>query len=309
MIDFLVLITVSIVIAATPMLFAAIGELVVERSGVLNLGVEGMMLIGAVVGFAVTMSTGSAILGIGSAALAGAALALIFAVLVLTLMANQVATGLALTIFGVGLSALIGASFVGMPIAGLPKLNIPGLSTLPIIGPLFFQYDAMVYLSIALTFARRLVPEAHPCRNGAPRRRRVGRIRPLHRPSRDRSPLSRDPVRRRHGRLGRRLPVPAVTPMWAENMTSGRGWIALALVVFGSWRPGRVLLGAYIFGGVTILQLHAQGSGSTIGLPSQVFTMLPYLATIAVLTIISAGPWRGRFQAPACLGQSFRPSV
>ena len=135
------------------MLFAAVGELVVERSGVLNLGVEGMMLIGAVVGFGVTMSTGSAILGIGSAAWAGAALALVFAVLVLTLMANQVATGLALTIFGVGLSALIGASFVGMPIAGLPKLNIPVLSTLPIIGPLFFQYDAMVYLSIALTFA------------------------------------------------------------------------------------------------------------------------------------------------------------
>ena len=153
MIDFLVLIAVSVVIAATPMLFAAVGELVVERSGVLNLGVEGMMLIGAVVGFGVTMTTGSAVLGIGSAALAGAALALVFAVLVLTLMANQVATGLALTIFGIGLSALIGAGFVGMPIAGLPKLAVPGVSDLPVVGPLLFQYDAMVYLSVALTLA------------------------------------------------------------------------------------------------------------------------------------------------------------
>jgi simple sugar transport system permease protein len=309
MIDFLVLITVSIVIAATPMLFAAVGELVAERSGVLNLGVEGMMLIGAVVGFGVTMSTGSAILGIGSAALAGAALALVFAVLVLTLMANQVATGLALTIFGIGLSALIGAGFVGMPIAGLPKLNIPVLSTLPIIGPLFFQYDAMVYLSIALTFAV----------GWFLKRTHAGMVlRAVGESAESAHSIGHPVIGVRYlatlfggamAGLGGAFLSLSVTPMWAENMTSGRGWIALALVVFGSWRPGRVLLGAYIFGGVTILQLHAQGSGSTIGLPSQVFTMLPYLATIAVLTIISAGPWRGRFQAPACLGQSFRPSV
>lgn len=310
MIDFLVLIAVSVVIAATPMLFAAVGELVVERSGVLNLGVEGMMLIGAVVGFGVTMTTGSAVLGIGSAALAGAALALVFAVLVLTLMANQVATGLALTIFGIGLSALVGAGFVGMPIAGLPKLDIPGVSDLPVVGPLLFQYDAMVYLSVALTLAV----------GWFLKRTHAGMVlRAVGESAESAHSIGHPVIGVRYlatlfggamAGLGGAFLSLSVTPMWAENMTSGRGWIALALVVFGSWRPGRVLLGAYIFGGVTILQLHAQGSGGLgFGLPGQVFTMLPYLATIAVLTIISAGPWRGRFQAPACLGQPFRPSV
>ena len=299
-------ISAAVISASTPLLFAATGELVTERSGVLNLGVEGMMLMGAVTGFAVTVSTGSAILGILAAAAAGAALALAFAFLTLTLMANQVATGLALTIFGVGLSALLGSGFVGQPVPALPKLHLAGLSELPVLGPVLFGQDALVYLSVALTGATAWFLK----------RTRAGMtLRAIGESAESAHSLGLPVIRARYlatlfgggaAGLGGAFLSLSYTPMWMEGMTSGRGWIALALVVFGSWRPWRVLAGAYLFGGVTILQLHAQGA---FHLPAQIFSMLPYLATIAVLTVISAGPWRGRFNAPADLGKPFRPSV
>ena len=303
-----VLVLLTIISAATPLLFAALGELVVEKSGVLNLGIEGMMLAGAVAAFAVTVTTGSATLGILCGALAGTALALAFGVLTLTLAANQVATGLALTIFGIGLSALIGAGFVGVPVDALPKLAISGISDLPIIGPLLFGHDALVYLSIAATAG---VAWFLKKSRGGMILRAVGE-----------SDLSAHSIGYNvigvrylavlfggaMSGIGGAFLSLSYTPMWAEEMTAGRGWIALALVVFSSWRPWRVLAGAYLFGGVTILQLYAQGAGG-LGIPAQVMSMLPYLATIAVLWAIAAGPWKGRLDAPACLGVPFRPST
>jgi simple sugar transport system permease protein len=298
----------TVIAAATPLLLAALGELVVERAGVLNLGIEGMMLAGAVIGFATTLLTGSGTAGIAAAALAGALMALLFAVLTLTLLANQVATGLALTIFGIGLSALVGAGFVGTPVPRLPRLDIPGLSEVPLVGPLLFGQDALVYLSWALTIgiafflARtragmilRAVGENHEAAHaiGYP----VIGIRYL-------AVLFGGAM---SGLAGAYLSL-AYTPMRVEQMTAGRGWIALALVVFAAWRPWRLVVGAYLFGGVTILQLFAQTTGA-IHVPAQVMSMLPYLATVLVLVLISAGPWRGRLNAPACLGQPFRPTV
>lgn len=304
--DAAVLIMLTVMSAATPLLFAALGEVVVEKSGVLNLGLEGMMLTGAVTGFAVTLTTGSAVLGVLCAAMAGALLALVFGVLTLTLAANQVASGLALTIFGIGLSSLLGAGFVGVPVAPLPKLAVPGLSDLPVIGPLLFAQDALIYLSIL----------AVPGIAWFLTRTRGGMIlRAAGESAESAHAIGFNVIRVRYlavlfggamsGLAGAFMSL-SHTPMWAEEMTAGRGWIALALVVFSSWRPGRVLLGAYLFGGVTILQLHAQGSGG-LGIPAQVLSMLPYLATIAVLTVIAAGPWKGRLDAPACLGKVFRP--
>jgi general nucleoside transport system permease protein len=307
-IDAGVLILVTVISAATPLLFAALGELVVERSGVLNLGVEGMMLAGAVSAFATAIVTGNSGLGVLTGALAGAALALIFAVLTMSLLANQVATGLALTIFGIGLSALLGSGFVGTPAESLPELAIPGLSDLPVVGTLLFRHDFLVYLSVLMTavvawflertragMILRAVGESHEAAHaiGYP----VIRIRYL-------AILFGGVM----SGLGGAFLSLSYTPMWAEEMTAGRGWIALALVVFSAWRPWRLLLGAYLFGGVTILQLYAQGSG-LFHLPAQLLSMLPYLATIVVLTIISAGPWRSRLNAPACLGRPFHPTV
>ncbi|MDH5555878.1 MAG: ABC transporter permease [Alphaproteobacteria bacterium] len=305
--DALVLGLITVVSAATPLLLAALGELVVERSGVLNLGVEGMMLAGAVTGFAVTVTTGSATLGIICAMAAGMAMAFTFGVLTLSLMANQVATGLALTIFGIGLSSLVGAGFVGIAIEPLPKLNIPGITTIPVIGPLLFGHDILIYASIALT-------------GGVAwflKRSRPGMIlRAVGESDESAHSIGYDVIRVRYmavlfgglmaGLAGAFLSL-SYTPLWIENMTAGRGWIALALVVFATWRPWRVLFGAYLFGGVTILQLASQAA-DWFDVPSQVMSMLPYVATILVLTIISAGPWRTRLNAPACLGKPFRPA-
>jgi simple sugar transport system permease protein len=294
--------------AATPLLFAALGELVTEKSGVLNLGVEGMMLAGAVTAFAVTVTTGHSALGILAGAVAGAVMAFGFGVLTLTLAANQVATGLALTIFGVGLSALVGAGFVGMPVPPLPRLDIAGLSDIPVIGPLLFGHDALVYLSVAATLGVAWFLK----------RTRAGMIlRAVGESDLSAHSIGFNVIGVRYravlfggamSGLGGAFLSLSYTPMWAEEMTAGRGWIALALVVFASWRPWRILLGAYLFGGVTVLQLYAKGAGG-IGIPSQVMSMLPYLATIVVLTIIAAGPWKGRLDAPACLGKPFRPST
>jgi simple sugar transport system permease protein len=306
--DSTTLVLVTVISAATPLLFAALGELVAERSGVLNLGVVGMMLAGAVSAFATTATTGSATLGILCAAVAGGLMALIFGVLTLSLTANQVATGLALTIFGIGLSALLGSGFVGIPVDDLPGLAIPGLSDLPVIGPLLFGHDVLVYLSIAATvgvawFLKRT--------RGGMILRAVGES------DVSAHSIGYDVIRVRYlavvfggvmAGLGGAFLSLSYTPMWAEEMTAGRGWIALALVVFASWRPWRLFLGAYLFGGVTILQLYAQGTGG-FGVPAQLLSMLPYLATIVVLAIIAGGPWKGRLDAPACLGQAFRPAT
>ncbi|MDH3472636.1 MAG: ABC transporter permease [Rhodospirillales bacterium] len=302
-----VLVLLTIIGAATPLLFAALGELVVEKSGVLNLGVEGMMLAGAVAAFAVAVTTGSGTLGVLAGTAAGLATAFVFGVLTLTLAANQVATGLALTIFGIGLSALAGAGFVGVPVTPLPKLDIPGLSVVPIVGPLLFGHDAVVYLSIVATVA---VAWFLKKTRGGMILRAVGES------DISAHSIGYDVIGVRYravlfggamSGLGGAFLSLSYTPMWVEEMTAGRGWIALALVVFASWRPWRVLAGAYLFGGVTILQLYAQGAG--VGIPAQVMSMLPYLATILVLTIIAAGPWKGRLDAPACLGRPFRPST
>ncbi len=305
--DITVAIIVATITAATPLLFAALGEMITEKSGVLNLGVEGMMIVGAVTGFAVTVSVGNPVVGIFCAVLAGAGMALLFAVLTLSLLANQVATGLALTIFGIGLSSLIGRSYVGTPLPALPKLAIPGLSDLPVIGPLIFGHDALIYLSVAMVVATgwflnrsraglilRAVGESHEAAHaiGYP----VIAIRYL-------AVMFGGAMA---GLAGAYLSL-AYTPLWIENMTAGRGWIALALVVFSSWKPVRVMLGAYLFGGVTILQFHAQNIEG-FAVPSQVLSMLPYLATILVLVVISYDASRIRLNAPACLGKTFHPS-
>ena len=298
----------TVISASTPLLLAATGELVAERSGVLNLGVEGMMLMGAVGAFATGISTESWILAILAGALTGAMMALLFAVMTLSLLANQVATGLALTIFSVGFSALLGDAFVGVPFPGLPELNIPGLTDLPIIGPLIFSHDLLVYFSIFMVVAvswflrrskaglvLRAVGENHDAAHaiGYP----VIAIRYL-------AVIFGGAM----AGLGGAFLSLVYTPMWAENMTAGRGWIAIALVVFATWRPGRALLGAYLFGGVTILQLHMQGIGVE-QIPSQVWSMLPYLATILVMVLISRDSSRVRQNAPACLGKIFHPAA
>jgi simple sugar transport system permease protein len=291
--------------AATPLALAAVGELVSEKSGVLNLGVEGMMLVGAVSAFAVTATTGNPVLGMAVAMAAGMLMALLFGFLTLGLMANQVATGLALTIFGVGLSAFLGKGFVGTPLPGLPALDIPFLSDIPLIGPVFFGQDPLVYVSVAIIAAvswflnrtrsgliLRAVGENHDAAHSIGH----GVIATRYRAVLFGGAMS--------GLAGAYLSL-VYTPMWIENMSAGRGWIALALVVFATWKPWRVLLGAYLFGGVTIAQLHVQGMG--VNIPSQLMSMLPYLATILVLVLISRDATRIRLNAPACIGKLFHP--
>ncbi|TVQ35036.1 MAG: ABC transporter permease [Geminicoccaceae bacterium] len=300
-------ILVTVMTAATPLLFAALGELVAEKSGVLNLGVEGMMLMGAVGAFAVAVTTGSSTLGILAGAGAGALMAMGFGLLTLTFLANQVATGLALTIFGIGLSALIGSPFVGTPLPRLPRLNVEGLSDLPILGPLLFGHDALVYLGLVMvpTIAWFLT------------RTRAGLILRAVGENQDSAhAIGYDVVAVRYAAVafggamagigGAYLSL-AYTPMWIEQMVAGRGWIALALVVFAAWRPWRLLVGAYLFGGVSILQLHAQG-GALFNVPAQVLAMLPYLATIVVLTLISSRSGRFGLAAPGSLGKPFHPA-
>jgi len=297
----LILILVATVAAAVPLIFAALGELVVEKSGVLNLGVEGMMVVGALFAFIVAAETGQMWLAVIVGALAGAAMALIFGFITLSLMANQVATGLALTIFGVGLSAFIGQGYTSIALDGIKNLNIPGLSTLPVLGKLLFSYNILVYLAFAAFIGiwwflyksragliLRAVGESPSSAHALGYR--VIRIRYC-------AVLSGGAMA---GLAGAYLSL-AYTPLWAEGMVAGRGWIALALVVFATWRPGRVLIGALLFGGVTIAQFHAQGLG--VAIPSQFLSMLPYMATIVVLVLISRDAGVIRLNAPASLGQ------
>ena len=306
-VDFLIAIVTGTVVAATPLVYAALGELVAERAGVLNLGVEGMMLVGALAAFAVGVSTGSLFAGYLAAAGASMLMALLFAVLTLTLQTNQVATGLALTLFGLGLSAFAGRRFAGLPIEGVHAMSIPGLSGLPILGPLLFHFDLAVYGSLALFFVVNHV--LHRTRAGL-QLRAVGES-----PSVAHA-LGQPVMLTRYlavlfggatsGIAGAYLTT-ALTPMWVEGISAGRGWIALALVVFATWKPLRVLLGAYLFGGVTILQLHAQGLG--LHVPGEILSMLPYAATIIVLVIICRDQKTILLNQPASLGKSFHPDA
>ena len=306
-IDWLVPVILTVITAATPLIFAAIGELVTEKSGVLNLGVEGMMLVGAVSAFVTATVTGNYILAVAAGALAGMTMAFLFGILTLSLMANQVATGLALTLFGVGLSSLIGQDFVGTPVKALAQLNIPGLTDIPFIGPILFGQDALVYLSFVSVVAvswflyktkaglvLRAVGDSHDAAHSIGYS--VIGIRYL-------AVMFGGAM---SGVGGAYLSL-AYTPMWAENMTAGRGWIALALIVFATWKPSLVMVGAYMFGGITILQLHAQAAG--LDVPSQILSMLPYLATIIVLVLISKDESRIRKHAPACIGKIFHPAA
>jgi simple sugar transport system permease protein len=297
-------IVLSVIAASTPLLLAAAGELIAERAGVLNLGVEGMMIVGAACGFAGAYLTGSTFLGALCGIVAGTALAAIFALMVLGLAVNQVAAGLALTILGIGLSGLIGSGFVGERITPAPHLSIPGLTTLPVVGRMLFGQDGFVYASVALVAAiwmflyrsrpgliLRAIGDNHVSAHalGYP----VLRIRLL-------AVLFGGGCA---GLAGAYLPL-AYTPFFIPGMTAGRGWIALALVVFSSWRPVRLVVGAYLFGAVSILQLHAQGAG--IGVPSQLMSSLPYLATVIVLVLISRARTGGS-AGPAALGTIFVP--
>ena len=296
----------STVIAATPLIYAALGELVVERAGVLNLGVEGMMLIGALTAFAVGHSSGSLLLGYAAAVVAGMTLALLFGFLTLTLQTNQVATGLALTLFGLGLSAFIGRTFTGLPIHGLEPVHVPWLGELPWIGVLF-RFDWVVYGSLALFF---LVSRFLKRSRAGLQLRAIGES-----PSAAHA-LGQPVIGMRYaavlfggatsGIAGAYLST-ALTPMWVEGMSAGRGWIALALVVFATWKPLRVLLGAYLFGGVTVMQLYAQGFG--VDVPSEILSMLPYVATIVVLVVICRNPRTILLNQPASLGKSFHPDT
>ncbi|MCK8483123.1 ABC transporter permease [Aliiroseovarius sp. S2029] len=294
------LLLASLMVAATPILLAAIGEAVVEKSGVLNLGVEGMMITGAVVGFAIGVNTGSPAIGFVAAAAAGAALSMLFGVLVLYLMSNQVATGLGLTLFGLGLSSLIGKPYEGLKAPSMAKWDIPVLGDIPILGPILFRHDPMVYVSLIIVAATwyvltrtraglilRGVGENHDAAHALGYK--VVRVR-----------LLAIAFGGACAGLGGAYVSLVRVPQWVEGMTAGAGWIALAIVVFASWRPWRVLLGAYLFGGITVLQLNLQAAGAAI--PVEILAMSPYIVTILVLVVISL---RGNHGAPGSLGRIF----
>ncbi len=300
--DTIQLVLITIVTAATPLFLAAIGELVAERSGILNLGLEGMMIVGAATAFAAAYINDSVMMGALAGMAAGIMLASLFAVLVIGLAANQVASGLALTIFGVGVSGLIGNGFVGEKRTPAGTLSIPHLTDLPVVGRVLFGEDPFVYGALALAaavafflFRTRAGLTLRSVGDNAASAHALGL-----------------PVRRIRvlavlfggacaGLAGAYLSL-VYTPFWSPGMTAGRGWIALALVVFASWRPLRVLAGAVLFGGATVLQLHAQALG--IGLPGQLLSAVPYLATLLALVVLS---WRNRrgAAAPAMLGVPF----
>ncbi|WP_293659826.1 ABC transporter permease [Rhodoferax sp. OV413] len=291
--------------AGTVLAIASLGLLINEKAGIVNLGAEGMMLCAAIAGFAAVVHTGSDIAGLLAGVAAGAVMAAVFGLLVIWLNTNQYATGLALSLFGAGFSAFAGISYVQEKIPERPHFAIPGLADIPLLGPALFQHHPMVYLAIA--FALALIWFLYRTRAGLILRS-VGE-----------SPESAHalgyPVRGIRlmavvaggamcGLAGAYISV-VYTPLWVEGMVAGKGWIALALTTFATWRPARVLLGAYLFGGVTMLQFHLQGAG--VDLPSQFLTMLPYLATIVVLALISRNPRWIRINMPAAIGKPFYP--
>ena len=291
--------------AGTVLAIAGLGLLINERAGVLNLGAEGLMLVAAIAGFATAVHTGSDVLAFGAGMAAGGVLAAMFGLLVIWLNTNQYATGLALSLFGGGLSAFVGTAYVQARIGDRMRFEIPGLADIPFFGPALFKQHPMVYLTVLGVFA--LSWFLYRSRAGLVLRA-VGE-----------SPESAHalgyPVRRIRlaavvaggalcGLSGAYISV-IYTPLWVEGMIAGKGWIALALTTFATWRPARILLGAYLFGGVTMLQFHLQGEGVQIA--SQWLSMLPYLATIVVLVLISRNPTWIRVNMPASLGKAFFP--
>ncbi len=299
-------IAMTVVGAATPILLAALGELVVEKSGVLNLGVEGMMLIGAVTGFAVTSVSGSALFGVLCAMVAGSCGALLFGYLTLSLTANQVATGLALTIFGIGLSSLVGENYVGTTVDVFGSIFPAAIADHAFLR-VIFGYSPIVYFSILMTVAVAIFLT----------RTRAGLIlRAVGESDSSAHSIGYSVIGVRYAAVAFGGAMAGIagcyyslvlTPMWAEQLTAGRGWIALALVVFSAWKPGRLLLGAYLFGAVMTLELHAKAAGFSLLAP-EFLAAMPYLATIVVLALISMRK-AGGSKAPACLGKPFKPST
>ena len=286
----------------TPLLIVAIGELVCEKSGVLNLGQEGMMLMGAVVGFMVAFHTDSLIIGFVAAIIAGAVMSLLFALVTLQFYANQVATGLALTILGVGLSGFIGRDYVGEALS-IATFQIPVLSSIPVLGKVFFSHDLLVYISIGLAIT------VYWLLKGT----RAGLIlKAVGESPESAQSLGLPVLKVRYtaiifggamaGLAGGYLSL-IDTPLWAENMTAGRGWIALALVVFASWRVERAVFGAYLFGFMSIMHLVLQSLGLSV--PSNLLATLPYVATVVVLVLLSRNQQRIKLFAPMSLGKSF----
>lgn len=298
-------ILLAVITAATPLLLAALGELVAERAGVLNLGVEGMMAVGAVTAFAAAAATGSPWLGLCAGAAAGAAMAALFALSAVWFATNQVATGLALTLFGLGAAGLAGEGFVGQPGVRLPRLELPVLAEFPVLGPLLFAQDPLFYVSLALTAA--VAWFMFRTRAGLTLRAVGDRPESAHalgmavNGTRTAAVLFGGMTA---GLAGAHLTL-VYTPQWIDNITAGRGFIALALVVFASWRPVRLVAGAYLFGAVTIAQFHAQAIG--VSVPSQLLSALPYLATVLVLVLISLNRRFTMVNTPAALGQPFVP--
>ncbi len=304
MLDILVPILSAAVRSGTPILYATLGEILTEKSGVMNLGLEGLMLMGAFTGFSVTFSTGSPWLGILAAFIVGAVLTTVHAFLCITMGANQVVSGLALTMIGTGASSLLGRSYIGETIEGLEKFTVPILGEIPFLGDILFSHDAMVYISYILVFL--LWWFFSMTREGL-NLRAIGD-----------SPRTADSVGLNVKRVryiytligggivavgGAYMSV-AYTKMWGDLMTAGRGWIAVALVIFAIWHPLRAAFGAYLFGGVEAFQLRLQAAGTTI--PTPLLLMLPYVLTIIVLVVISVRKGKGLlFGAPASLGQPF----
>jgi ABC-type uncharacterized transport system permease subunit len=300
------LLLASLMVAATPIVLAAIGELVVERAGVLNLGVEGMMITGAICGFIAAQATGSVGWGFAGAAAGGAMLALLFGILTQILLSNQVATGLALTLFGIGLASLLGQPYVGVRAPQAPGLDLPLLSDIPFFGPVLFRHDPMVYLGLAICAATwaflkytraglilRAVGENHDAAHALGYR--VVRIRLL-------AILFGGACA---GLGGAYLSLIRV-PQWTEGVTAGQGWIALAIVVFAAWRAGRLVVGAYLFGGISVLQLNLQAAG--VPIPVEYLSMAPYVITILVLVVLSSGRASAALAAPGSLGRPFHAS-
>ena len=299
------LLIAAMLASGTPLAIAGLGLLINEKVGVLNLGAEGMLLVGAVTGFAVSFHTGSTVLALAAGAGAAALLAALFGWLVIWINANPYATGLAVSLFGGGFSAFVGVPYVGQKLGAPVTHAIPLLGDIPFIGPALFRQHPMVYLTViavagvAWLFYRtraglvlRAVGESPESAHALGYRVRWLRLAAV---------LAGGAL---CGVAGAYLST-VYTPLWVEGMVAGRGWIALALTVFATWRPARILLGAYLFGGVTMLQLHLQGLG--VELPSQFLSMLPYVATIVVLVLISRNPIWLRANMPASLGKPFFP--
>ncbi len=291
--------------AGTVLAIASLGLLINEKAGIVNLGAEGMMLCAAIAGFAAVVHTGSDTLGFVAGMLAGAVMAAIFGALVIWLNTNQYATGLALSLFGAGFSAFAGVSYVQEKMPERPSFAIPGLADIPFLGSALFKHHPLVYLTVL--FAAALVWWLYRTRAGLVLRSVGERPESAH--------ALGYPVRWIRfgavlaggalcGLAGAYISV-VYTPLWVEGMVAGKGWIALALTTFATWRPARVLLGAYLFGGVTMLQFHLQGIG--VDMPSQMLTMLPYVATIVVLALISRNPAWIRINMPASIGKPFYP--